>query len=49
VIGTGAGSGVEIDREFGYLYEIRDGVSTRFHLYESAEKAVEAATKLARQ
>jgi ketosteroid isomerase-like protein len=49
VVGRGAGSGVEIDREFGYLYEIKGGRSTRYHLYESAEKAVEAAHRLARE
>jgi len=49
VVGRGAGSGVEIDREFGYLYEIEDGRSTRYHLYDSAEKAVEAAHRLAEE
>ncbi len=47
VVGRGAGSGVEIDREFGYLYEFDDGRTTRFHLYESAEKALEVARSLA--
>jgi ketosteroid isomerase-like protein len=47
VVGTGAGSGLKIDREYGYLYEIRDGRSTRFHLYESVQRAVEAANRLA--
>ena len=49
VVGRGAGSGVEIDREFGYLYEIEDGRSTRYHLYDSAEKAIEAAHRLAEE
>jgi len=49
VVGRGAGSGVEIDREFGYLYEIEDGRSTRYHLYDSVEKAVEAAHRLAEE
>jgi ketosteroid isomerase-like protein len=47
VVGKGAGSGLEVDREFGYLYEIREGRATRFHLYESAEKAREVANRLA--
>jgi ketosteroid isomerase-like protein len=46
VVGRGAGSGVETDREYGYLYEIEDGRSRRFHLYDTAEKAVEAARRL---
>ena len=46
VVGKGAGSGLEIDREFGYLYEVRGGRSTRFHLYDSAERAMEAARSL---
>src|SRR5919106_1598740 len=37
VTGRGAGSGLETDREFGYLYAISDGRATRFHLYDSAE------------
>jgi ketosteroid isomerase-like protein len=43
VTGRGAGSGLEVDRTFGYLYEIRAGRATRLHLYESADKALEAA------
>jgi ketosteroid isomerase-like protein len=49
VVGRGAGSGVEIDREYAYLYEIKDGRSTRFHLYEDVRTAVEAAHGLARE
>jgi ketosteroid isomerase-like protein len=49
VTGRGAGSGLETDREFGYLYAISDGRATRFHLYDSAERAVEAARRLARE
>lgn len=47
VIGRGAGSGVEIDREFGWLYEVEDGHITRYHLYDNAEKAVEAGRRMA--
>jgi ketosteroid isomerase-like protein len=43
VTGRGAGSGLEIDRTFGYMYEIKAGRATRLHLYESADKALEAA------
>jgi ketosteroid isomerase-like protein len=49
VRGRGAGSGVEIDREFGYLYELKDGRGTRFHVYVSADRAVEAANRLAEE
>jgi hypothetical protein len=40
-------SGIETDREFGWLYEIEGGRATRFHLYETAERAVEAAGQMA--
>jgi ketosteroid isomerase-like protein len=46
VRGRGAGSGLEIDRDFAYLYEIRDGRATRFHLYDSVDSAREAAGRL---
>ena len=49
VVGRGAGSGLETDREFGYLYELRDGRCTRFHLYVSVNSAVEAARRLAEE
>jgi ketosteroid isomerase-like protein len=49
VVGRGAGSGIETDREFGWLYEIKDGRATRYHLYETAEKAVETARQMADQ
>lgn len=47
VVGKGAESGVEIDRVFGYLYELRDGKGIRFHTYGSKERALEAAAELA--
>jgi ketosteroid isomerase-like protein len=47
VVGRGAGSGVEIDRVFGWLYEFRDGQLVRFHVYSSLDGALEAAGKLA--
>ena len=46
VVGRGAGSGLEVDREFGYLYEVRDGRATRFHVYENVGKALEATHRL---
>ena len=49
VVGRGAGSGVEIDSVFGWLYEWRDGRSTRFHVYPTVEVALEAARKLAEE
>ena len=45
--GKGAGSGLEIDREFSYLWEIRDDRAIRFHLYGSPERAMQAARSLA--
>jgi ketosteroid isomerase-like protein len=49
VMGKGAGSGIETDREFGWLYEIEDGRVTRYHVYESAEGAVAAARQMAEE
>jgi ketosteroid isomerase-like protein len=46
IVGRGAGSGVEIDKTFGWLYEWRDGVATRFHVYPSVEEALDAAPRL---
>jgi ketosteroid isomerase-like protein len=47
VIGRGAGSGVEIDSVFGWLFEFRDGRAVRFHAYVSPEEALESAKALA--
>jgi ketosteroid isomerase-like protein len=49
VVGRGAGSGLEIDREFGYLYELKEGRGTRFHVYVSFDSALEAANRLAEE
>jgi ketosteroid isomerase-like protein len=46
VVARGAGSGVEIDSVFGWLFEFRDGRATKFHAYVSPEEAFEAARKL---
>jgi ketosteroid isomerase-like protein len=48
-IGRGAGSGLEIDREFGYLYEVSEGLAKRFHLYENVDRALAAANRLAEE
>jgi ketosteroid isomerase-like protein len=47
IIGRGAGSGLQTDSTFGWMYEWVNGRSTRFHVYSSAEGAVEAAKHLA--
>ena len=49
VIGRGAGSGLEIDSVFGWLYEFRDEQAVRFHVYASVEDAREAAGRLAEE
>jgi ketosteroid isomerase-like protein len=46
-VGRGAGSGVEIDTVFGWMYEFRDGLVTRFHVYPTVDEAVDAARRLA--
>jgi ketosteroid isomerase-like protein len=46
IVGRGAGSGVEIDSVFGWLYEFRDGKATKFHVYLSLEEALEVANTL---
>jgi len=46
IVGRGAGSGVEIDSEFGWLYEFRDGQAVRFHAYVNVDEALEAARRL---
>lgn len=47
VVGVGALSGVQIDSVFGWLYEWKDGLATRFHVYASVDDALEAASGLA--
>jgi ketosteroid isomerase-like protein len=46
-VGVGAVSGLEIDAIFGWLYEWRDGLTTRFHVYPDVEPALEAARRIA--
>ena len=47
IIGRGAGSGLEIDSVFGWLYEFRDDQAVRFHAYPSVDAAMETARGLA--
>jgi ketosteroid isomerase-like protein len=46
IVGRGAGSGVEIDRTFGWLYQWEDGLLIRFQVHASPEEAVTAAEGL---
>jgi ketosteroid isomerase-like protein len=46
IVARGAGSGLETDSMFGWLFEFRDGTATRFHAYVSPDEALEAARKL---
>jgi ketosteroid isomerase-like protein len=46
-VGRGAGSGIEIDSVFGWLYQWEDGLSRRFHVYPDVETAVEAGRRIA--
>jgi ketosteroid isomerase-like protein len=46
IVGRGAGSGLEIDSVFGWMYEFRDGKAVRFHTYVTPDEALEAATRL---
>jgi ketosteroid isomerase-like protein len=46
VTGRGAGSGIEIDSVFGWLYGFRDGQVVQFHVYATVEEAVETARRL---
>jgi ketosteroid isomerase-like protein len=49
ITGRGVGSGVEIDSVFGWLWEWKEGRSTRFHVYPTVDIALEAARKLAEE
>jgi ketosteroid isomerase-like protein len=48
ITGRGAGSGLEVDSVFGWLYEVRDGKAARFHAYPSVEEALAAAERLSK-
>ena len=41
--GVGKASGIEVEQTMVYMWEIRDGRITRFHLYLNREDAVAAA------
>jgi ketosteroid isomerase-like protein len=47
IAGRGAGSGVEIDSVFGWMYEFHDGQAHRFHAYPTVDDALAAARRLA--
>ena len=40
--GVGSGSGVPVETRFVYLFELRDGLVTRFHIYGDREAALAA-------
>lgn len=46
IVARGAGSGVEIDSEFGWLFQFRDERAVRFHAYVSLDEALQAANAL---
>jgi ketosteroid isomerase-like protein len=46
ITGRGAGSGLEVDSTFGWLWQIRDDKMVRFHAYPTADDALEAAKRL---
>ncbi len=46
VVAIGAVSGLRIDAVFGWLYEWRDGLSYRFHVYPDVDTALEAARRI---
>ncbi len=46
ITGRGAGSGLEVDSTFGWLWQIRDEKMIRFHAYAAVDEALEAAERL---
>ena len=46
IVGRGAGSGLEVDSVFGWLWEVRDEKMARFHAYPEVDEALEAADRL---
>ncbi len=42
-------SGVQVDSIFGWLYEWRDGLTVRFHVYPDPDSALEAGRRIAAQ
>jgi ketosteroid isomerase-like protein len=47
IVGRGAGSGLEVDSTFGWVYEWKDGLLVRYQVHPSLEEALEAARELA--
>jgi ketosteroid isomerase-like protein len=45
-VAKGKGSGVEVEIDVAYLFEIRDGRVTRFHIYPDRDQAMSAAGRL---
>jgi ketosteroid isomerase-like protein len=45
-VGTGRSSGVEVELDVAYLFEIRGGKITRVHLYADKPQALAAAERL---
>jgi ketosteroid isomerase-like protein len=41
--GKGQGSGVEVELRVYYMFELHDGIATRYHLYPDREQALAAA------
>jgi ketosteroid isomerase-like protein len=41
--GTGKGSGIQVELRVFYMFELHDGVATRYHLYPDREQAEAAA------
>lgn len=46
-VATGKGSGIEVEMDIAYLFEVRDGRLTRLHLYADKGRALSAAERLA--
>jgi ketosteroid isomerase-like protein len=46
ITGRGAGSGLEVDSKFGWLWQVRDDKMVRFHAYPGIDEALEAAKRL---
>jgi ketosteroid isomerase-like protein len=49
IVGRGAGSGLEIDRTFAWLYQWKDGKMFRYQVHPSVEEGLEAARGLAEE
>ncbi len=46
-VATGKGSGIPVEMDINYLFEVRGGKITRFHLYADVDRAVAAARRIA--